>query len=106
MDRLQHLIDASESTETERDGVLADATSLPVPIETFLATMRDAIEMTTAAESAIEQVSQRPQVWLQAWCAVAAAVTCPKHEVAASWADACLKAFDERFPSARTGGQA
>lgn len=41
----------------------------------------------------------REQVWLSAWLAVARAEGCRDAGIAASWADKCLAAFDERFPT-------
>ena len=43
----------------------------------------------------------RTQVWLEAWIAVATSSTCTSVDVAANWADHCLRAFDERFPAAK-----
>lgn len=40
----------------------------------------------------------REQVWLAAWLAVARASNSTKDEAATSWADACLREFDKRFP--------
>lgn len=39
----------------------------------------------------------REEVWLRAWVALAGAFNVREHSVATRWADACLKAFDERF---------
>jgi len=40
----------------------------------------------------------RESAWLQAWLVVARAEGAHKPVVATSWADACLAAFDARFP--------
>jgi hypothetical protein len=42
-------------------------------------------------------MNARQQVWIQAWCAVANANDCKENEVATTWADKALKAFDARF---------
>lgn len=39
----------------------------------------------------------RAQIWLNTWLSVAVTQGCVKPEVATSWADCCLKDFDERF---------
>lgn len=40
----------------------------------------------------------REEIWLRAWCAVAGAFN-SKPADCGRYADACLKAFDERFPA-------
>lgn len=44
---------------------------------------------------------QRESVWVQAWIAVANANDCKSPDIATKYADACLKAFDERFTNNR-----
>jgi len=39
----------------------------------------------------------RKQVWIQAWCHTATAITCATSDTATKWADAALHDFDERF---------
>lgn len=41
----------------------------------------------------------REEVWHRAWIALAAGFNVREHQVATRWADACLAAFDERFPA-------
>ncbi len=40
----------------------------------------------------------RQEVWVRAWVNVAAATNCRQSDVATTWADKCLTAYDERFP--------
>lgn len=46
-----------------------------------------------------EHAKIRKNVWSSAWSAVASADNCKKQAVATNWADAALRAFDERFPA-------
>jgi len=39
----------------------------------------------------------RQEIWLKAWRAYTSSSNSADKERAATWADACLKAFDERF---------
>jgi hypothetical protein len=39
----------------------------------------------------------RKKLWIKAWVATANAIDCKDHETATRYADAALKAFDERF---------
>lgn len=43
----------------------------------------------------------REWVWANAWAHIAAADTCPDAKIASSWADACLREFDARFPQGK-----
>ena len=43
-------------------------------------------------------MTAREQVWIDAWCAVAAAFNVKDKTVPTSWADQALKDFDARFP--------
>lgn len=40
---------------------------------------------------------QRRECWIKAWAAAASCFNMDKTEKATKWADAALKAFDERF---------
>ena len=42
-------------------------------------------------------MTKRDEVWLKAWCAVASAWNSENSSVCDSWADKCLKAYDDRF---------
>lgn len=42
---------------------------------------------------------RREHVWISAWCSVAGALGVKEPHTATAWADKCLKAFDERFPT-------
>jgi hypothetical protein len=44
-----------------------------------------------------DPLNSREHVWLTAWIAVAASSNITKADVAAFWADACLREFDKRF---------
>jgi len=44
-----------------------------------------------------EHEAARKQLWISAWAGVASAFNCKEPESATKWADAALKAFDERF---------
>jgi hypothetical protein len=46
------------------------------------------------------EIAQR-QVWLAAWLTVAACENALDKDTAARWADACLKAYNDRFPIER-----
>lgn len=43
------------------------------------------------------EIAQR-QVWLAAWLTVARAENSYSSDAATRWADACLKAYNDRFP--------
>ncbi len=43
------------------------------------------------------KLDKREEVWIRAWCAVAADSACRRPDVAAGWADQCVEAFDENF---------
>ena len=43
----------------------------------------------------------REWVWANAWAHIAADDTCPDAKIASSWADACLREFDARFPQGK-----
>jgi len=47
---------------------------------------------------------QRRQCWIDAWCAVASAFNCKEPKDATKWADAALKAYDERFNKPEPNG--
>lgn len=42
---------------------------------------------------------QRKSLWSSAWIQTANASDCKSTDTATRWADAALKAFDERFPT-------
>lgn len=47
------------------------------------------------------QPPTREEVWLRSWCAIVACAGCQSTQQAHAWADACLDAYDERFPPVR-----
>lgn len=44
-----------------------------------------------------ENLTERKNVWLQAWCSMATNNDIASFEVCTKAADACLEAYDERF---------
>lgn len=48
----------------------------------------------------IEPKLSEEEVWVRAWCFTANATTCHTADIAASWADKCLKDFQKRFKKA------
>lgn len=42
--------------------------------------------------------TQRKQIWVEAWLALAGAIGCSTSMRATKWADDCLESFDKRFP--------
>lgn len=50
-------------------------------------------------------LSKREEVWLRSYCACAASSNVTEDKVPISWADACLKTFDLRFPASAPAGK-
>lgn len=55
-------------------------------------------------DAKLEHEQMRKQLWLSAWVATASADNCTRVDVATTWADDALKAFDARFPAPAEGG--